>query len=358
MVEIAHEALLNHWPTLSAWLDEQSASLRTLRQLRFAASVWEQHGRSNDYLWIGDQLANARQMVSDLQPMLSELERDFLKPEQERLLDEIARPDTAHYRRAVIGERLNVIGDTRAGVNVRADGLPDIAWVEIPGGTVTLPAGKSSVGPQDRTFDLAPFKISKYAITYGQFAAFADAEDGYIDKTWWAGIGSHRQPRVSPRMFDNHPVEYASWYDAVAFCRWVSEKLGITIRLPTEAEWMRAATSANPSNLYPWGGRQYFATHANTRDSELLRTTAVGMYPQGATAHGVHDMVGNVWEWCQNELEIPAKNEYTGAGVKRSLKGCSNQSRSHKATLDYRAGNVPNRRNEAHGFRVVCEIEA
>jgi formylglycine-generating enzyme required for sulfatase activity len=90
----------------------------------------------------------------------------------------------------------------------------------------------------------------------------------------------------------------------LAFCRWLSEKLGYEIRLPTEWEWQQAATGGNPENEYPWGP-EWAGSCANTIESELSHSTAVGIYPQGASPVGALDMAGNVWEWCLNEYDNP-----------------------------------------------------
>lgn len=353
LVEVAHEALLSQWDTLRDWIDGRGDDLRTLRQLRFAVRQWERHDRSADFLWVGQQLQAARAMVARLQPHLTSAETEFMMPEQDRLLAQIDNPAVVHYQRAQIGERLSMIGDMRAGVGLREDGLPDIVWCEVAGGTVALIARQASVGPQDRIFSAPSFKMAKYPITYQQYRAFIDDPAGFADPLWWEGIGNHRTTPDQPRPFANHPVEMVSWYDATAFCRWLSARLQLPIRLPTEWEWQLAASDSNPAdNVFPWGGSAWDASRTNTRESDLLRTTAVGMYPHGATQSGIHDLTGNVWEWCLNELEIPANLTFRGA-VKRSVRGAGCLSRDHKAVVSYRAGESPNRRAEAHGFRVM-----
>ena len=353
VVEVAHEALLRSWTLLVEWIDDMGDDLRLLRQLRHAAQLWEQHNRSDDFLWVGKRLQSAIAMCNNLDPMLTDAEKDFIAPESGRLFEEIQLPTTTHYRRVLIGERLNEIQDTRAGIGVLEDGTPDFLWCDVPSGTITLIASKSEVDAP-LTFKVKSFRIAKYQVTFGQFQTFIEADDGYHNPEWWHGIGTHRSVPSQPRPFDNHPVEVVSWYDAIAFCRWSSERLGFRIRLPTEWEWQQAATGGDPENKFTWG-KAWNPDMANTRESDLLRTTAVGMYPQSISPVGAMDMIGNVWEWCTNELENPA-NVAFDSKVKRSLKGSSCLSRNRKAVLSYRAGNFPSRRAEAHGFRVCVPI--
>jgi formylglycine-generating enzyme required for sulfatase activity len=116
------------------------------------------------------------------------------------------------------------------------------------------------------------------------------------------------RPRDRPAYWDDErfsnpsqPVVGVTWFEARAYCawleaRWRSVDSGCrSVRLPTEAEWEKAART--PANgRYPWG-KHWASECANTVEGHLLRTTPVGIYPGGATALGVHDLSGNVWEW-------------------------------------------------------------
>jgi len=108
--------------------------------------------------------------------------------------------------------------------------------------------------------------------------------------------------------FDNpsHPVVGVNWFEASAYCAWLDEQLRAAkaieslqanhrVRLPTEAEWEKAARMKR-GWVYPWGNR-WESDRANTNESHLLSTTPVGVYPDGKTPEGVYDQSGNVWEW-------------------------------------------------------------
>ncbi|MDZ7621766.1 MAG: SUMF1/EgtB/PvdO family nonheme iron enzyme [Candidatus Competibacteraceae bacterium] len=154
-------------------------------------------------------------------------------------------------------------------------------------------------------FTVEPFQIAKYPVTYRQYRAFLDADDGYHNPDWWEDLWFQvDKPGRQFNRRDNHPAEDLCWLEAMAFCRWLSAKLGYEIRLPTEWEWQQAATGGDPANEYPWGP-EWDGRCANTYESELSRSTAVGMYPQGASPVGALDLSGNVWEWCLNEYDRP-----------------------------------------------------
>ena len=116
-----------------------------------------------------------------------------------------------------------------------------------------------------REISLERFFISKYPITNAQYAAFVQ-DGGYTEK-WrhcWTDrpAGAKRRPHRARRSWagsidlPNHPAVLISWYEAVAFCRWLSQKLGMEVALPTEAQWEKAARGAD-GRVYPWGERNH-----------------------------------------------------------------------------------------------------
>jgi hypothetical protein len=345
MVEVAHEALLTHWPRLQAWITERFDDLRLLRHVRLGAAEWQRRGGNPAYLWRHERLQPVTEMRQRLQPVLSLGEKAFLRPEADRLLAEIDEPATSHQRRARIGDRLADIGDSRPGVGVGQDGVPELVWLPVPGGVITLAGG---VG----TFGVAPFTISKYPVTWVQYRSFLIAADGYQQRRWWRGLAEHAlTPREQYRQLDNHPAENVSWYEAVAFCRWLSARLGYEIRLPTEWEWQQAATGGHPTYVYPWG-EMWQAAYANTWESRLGRTTAVGVYPQGVSLVGALDMSGNVWEWCLNEYERPTRVRMTGT-ARRVVRGGSWYDDDLLAHASFRYDYAPDDRYLDLGLRLV-----
>jgi formylglycine-generating enzyme required for sulfatase activity len=281
------------------------------------------------------------------------------KPWVPRLTD--TKRDPQPEARAAIGRALGLIApingfirDTRQGVGLTNGQLPDIDWV-------TIPASEFIYQDEKKRRRLPAFQIARYPTTYLQFQAFINARDGFYDPRWWKGLSASeddkRQPGEQWFKYWNHPRETVSWYDAVAFCRWLSAKLGYEVTLPTEQQWERAARFTD-SREYPWGNgyKEGFAnineTSTNVGKHDLGMTSAVGIYPQGASPDGVLDLSGNVWEWCLNEVEHPSKTQFEGDAT-RGLRGGSWNDSHDNARAAFRLRNNPNLRDYIFGFRVV-----
>lgn len=195
----------------------------------------------------------------------------------------------------------------------------------VPGGPsielVLVPAGEFLMG-SDPTRDrqayddekkqhslfVDAFAIGKHPVTVAQFAAFVNATGfkttaetegkgrAFTGSQWeWVSGADWRHPRgpksdVSAKA--DHPVTQVSWHDALAFCDWVGA------RLPSEAEWEKAARGAD-GRLYPWGDPAPDKARCNF-NMNIGDTTPVGQYPDGASPYGVLDMSGNVWEWTRS----------------------------------------------------------
>lgn len=182
------------------------------------------------------------------------------------------------------------------------------AWVSIPAGKVTLEAG-GYVPAGGQTFDVPAFAIAKYPVTNAQYRLFVDA-GGYRERQWWTDAGWKQRETdkwTEPRYWndpkwngDEYPVVGVSWYEAVAFCQWLSAASGENVTLPTEQQWQRAA-QGNDGRAYPWGktwedGR---CNHSVGKDWQKNSTTSVRQFEgKGDSPFGVVDMTGNVWEWC------------------------------------------------------------
>ncbi|MCB1821006.1 MAG: SUMF1/EgtB/PvdO family nonheme iron enzyme, partial [Candidatus Competibacteraceae bacterium] len=367
VVEMAHEALFRTWPRLQQWIQDTADDHRLCRQITQLAAYWHGHDRQAEHRWPDERVVEVVAMREHLKLKptdFTELERDFLGPlDRDQMLAALDAPATTHEQRAIIGVRLALLGDPRPGVGLRADGLPDLVWCEVPGGEVTLEIetkNRSRIArwlsrSASNTFHVEPFQIAKYPVTYRQYRAFLEADDGYHNPAWWRGLWVDRPPEKAGRQFqryDNHPVENLAWLEAVPFCRWLSARLGYEVRLPTEWEWQRAATGGNPANEYPWGPK-WDGNRANTDESELNRSTAVGLYPHGISLVGALDMSGNVWEWCLNEYDQPRNVTPTGDARRVVRGGAWNDYRSD-ARAASRIDDAPGGRGNFIGFRLAC----
>jgi len=140
--------------------------------------------------------------------------------------------------------------------------------------------------------DLPAFEIDQFEVINADFARFVDAT-GYQTDAEKEGLS--RIWRDAAEGKDDHPVVYVSWNDAQAFCQWLGK------RLPTEAEWEKAARGTD-GRLYSWGN-DYDSSKLNGKDSGIRGTAPVGSFPEGASPYGCMDMAGNVWEWTADWYE-------------------------------------------------------
>jgi formylglycine-generating enzyme required for sulfatase activity len=148
------------------------------------------------------------------------------------------------------------------------------------------------------------FCLGRTPVTNQDFLAFL-AADGYRQEDFWLPDGWQwiQQKQIRAPAFWGHPqfgrpeqpIVGVTWYEAMAFATWLAAETGQAWRLPSEAEWEKAARGGD-ERLWPWGNH-FDVTRANVADSGLGAANAVMAFPQGATPDGLLDMAGNVWEW-------------------------------------------------------------
>ena len=285
----------------------------------------------------------------------------WLKDGLGRLLSLLGRDGAMHWqrRRLAIGDLLAVLGDERPGVGVGADGLPAIDWIDIPPGPFLWQEQGES-----RSIERA-YRIARYPITNAQYQAFIKASD-YGEQNWWKECSAGPPPGDPRWEQPNRPRVNVAWVEAMAYCRWLtvhSRAAGFidpewVIRLPTEVEWERAARGTR-GRLYPWGeeDRKGYAnideTPADPDGLYLRETTAVGLYPRGASPDGLLDCAGNVWEWCLNKFADPDDTD-TAGDAGRSLRGGSWLDLPADARAVARNWDDPVGRSFSVGFRLVC----
>ena len=190
-----------------------------------------------------------------------------------------------------------------------------------PGDMITIPAGSFWMGCDPdhvggywcfadenplHPVTLDAYTIDKYEVTNAQYADFLNAvgnqKEG--DGTWLNTDGLpvriHQNGAwQADTGYADHPVVSVTWYGARAYCQWAAK------RLPTEAEWEKAARGADDTRAYPWGDDPTSCARANSYSDEEYKacaedTTPVGSYPAGASPYGALDMAGNVWEWVND----------------------------------------------------------
>jgi formylglycine-generating enzyme required for sulfatase activity len=256
------------------------------------------------------------------------------------LVEERAPARRAPMRtRADAGDVLGLLGDPR---------IAEDTWVDVPAGAFLMGPTSKEVAelvkrygkdweeflkhetPQHR-LDLGPFRIGKYPVTNREFNRFVDG-GGYDAREHWSDEGwtwlqrraedetdlpewRRRGERTAPAYWQdpslgarrpNRPVVGVTWYEAQAYCHWLTEHLrstgklgpGEVVTLPSEAEWEKAARGTD-GRWWPWGNK-WAAGCANTREGEVGTTTSVGIYLEGESPCHALDMVGNVWEWTRS----------------------------------------------------------
>ena len=226
---------------------------------------------------------------------------------------------------------------------------------------VLVPAGPFLMGSLDGDADEAPprlvtlpaYSIDRFEVTHAQYAKFVQATGHKPPLDWPGG--------VMPPKLAQHPVVNVTWADAAAYAKWAGK------RLPTEAEWEKAARG-NEGRIYPWGNSAAGRKAASGEDAKDKahpegRTFPVGNFPDDTSPFGVMDMAGNVWEWTADWYDAYPGNETLELEFGKKFKVIRGG-----GAIDYygalasrrcadRARSAPYGTYDALGFRCVMEVK-
>jgi formylglycine-generating enzyme required for sulfatase activity len=216
-------------------------------------------------------------------------------------------------------------------------------WVNIPAGEFEM--GNKGNYPDQKAHKvyLDSFEIGKFEITNRQYAQCVRA-----------GICAGSTAIQAGR--DLHPVTNVTWYEAQAYCRWVGG------RLPTEAEWEKAARGTD-RRIYPWSENSIDCAKANYQSGCVGDTSPVGSYESGKSPYNLYDMAGNVWEWANDRYDknyyqiSPASNpQGPDAGQYRVLRGGSWNNIKDVARASLRSWYTPVNSSYDVGFRCARDV--
>lgn len=238
--------------------------------------------------------------------------------------------------------------------------------------TILIPAGPFLMGSPDskngpaaerpqHQVELAAYQIGKYPVTNEQYAEFIkQSKHRPPQKVGWLGP-------TPPQQRLDHPVVAVSWYDVLAYCAWLSEQTGRAYRLPSEAEWEKAARGTD-GRIYPWGN----SWDANCCNGTSSQTTPVTAYPAGRSPYGCCDMIGNVWEWTstlwgpdwqQSDYAYPYRpddgreNGSATGTVYRLFRGGAFDDELSQLRCAARCWYAPDHAGKTRGFRVAMSLE-
>lgn len=207
------------------------------------------------------------------------------------------------------------------------------------------------------TVIVSDFYISKYEVTVAEYKAFCNETGRRMpsdpNKAWY----EEHDNATKWKWIDNHPIVKVTWYDAIAYCKWLSKKTGKTYTLPSEAQWEYAARGGAKSKGYKYSGSNNINVVAWYDET----TYEKGLRPIGrlkANELGIHDMSGNAWEWCYDKYgTYPSSTQKDpkgpSKGMYRVIRGGSWYYVSDMARVTARDGPLPHYTNYNYGFRLI-----
>lgn len=251
---------------------------------------------------------------------------------------------------------------------------PSPDMIKIPAGEFEMGSNGANALDNERMAHkvyLDTYFIDRYPITRNKYREFMES-GGYEDARYWSDAGwkwlqieQVKQPLYwsDDGAYDNHPVMGVSYYEAEAYAKFVGK------RLPTEAEWEKAARwdeRANRSRTYPWGEEEPTQEFCNCATSlSISQTTPVNAYPKGKSAYGMYDALGNVWEWTNSWFDAYKGFEYYPYigysqvyfdNQHKVLKGSSWATRPMAMRASFRNWYYPHVRQIFAGFRCASSV--
>jgi formylglycine-generating enzyme required for sulfatase activity len=357
----------------------------------------------------------------------------LLKRVRERLLQVVEAGKLTPRERLEAADILAALGDPRFDEKIlhlpallRGQPEPALGFVKIPAGTFTMGSGDEDSQAYDDEKPAHPVTLpdswmARYPVTNAQYQHFIEA-DGYQAEKYWTPAGwawrngansdlskikdddirkiwqrnldaRPKDRRDRPYWWNDsqwaaptRPVVGVSWYEAMAYCQWLDEQLRASqpdlfpknyqVRLPTEAEWEKAARASinNPKSQienrkYPWGN-EWLEDHANIEETGLKQTSPVGIFPKGATPEtNLFDLSGNTWEWTHSRWGVDPYNpqyaypykpddgrEDPSGAFLRVLRGGSWNFFHGVARCAYRIRLIPDDFNYNSGFRCIVSL--
>ncbi len=208
-----------------------------------------------------------------------------------------------------------------SGAVVMVSGFSPFAWTtplavnwswerglaHIPGGRLYMGSREGGVYAQPGTVDITAFLMGRHPVTVSEFVDYLNAVqpvEGFQSPQIERRRNRYRAVHGTLRL----PVTHVSRYDALGYCAWLSERRGMTVRLPSESEWEWAARGGIRRARYPWGWGKPEGRAVYNADGPVR----VGSYT--ANAYGLFDMAGNVFEWCVTDHEPPREGSHPARG--------------------------------------------
>ncbi|WP_437791851.1 SUMF1/EgtB/PvdO family nonheme iron enzyme [Sorangium sp. So ce693] len=235
---------------------------------------------------VADAPAPPSSLRPDIPPALDRLVLDALSK------DPAGRPASCAEFRARLDEALSEFSPAPSRPSSDGRELAPTVREKTGEQMILVPGGPFLSGQQRRKVHVDAFYMDRTPVTNRQFKAFLDVTGYRPDDDDASRLLAHFRRGEIPAGLEDHPVVYVSWDDARAYANWAGK------RLPTEAEWEKAARGTD-GRKYPWGRAEPGPTRANY-DNREGGTVPVGSLPGGASPYGILDLAGNVWEWCED----------------------------------------------------------